>query len=663
MKHVAILAVALLASLSTLRADEARLRALLNALDYDAVVREFEASTAPTVAERALYVTALGRLQAGGRAAAEAAKLRSEHPDDAWSWYAAAIAADSPREALPATEKMMVLAGERLDVEMVRIRGRTLFDSNKRDEALALLDTQPRTAQMLVVRVTLLNYGRAPKDFDSQTYALLDEARALDPENIEALYRTGSLMRAEGRHAEALALLEKAGALTNSSLVHRELWAALRSRKRDAVPAAIEALLARDANPGVLLAAADAYYDLGNKEMYEELHARILREAPASIAAQWVLNYRYAKAPREGGAALAAARAYVAWPHHYEPRLLANAYRNLFSVIRDDPAAEDAELLAAIRGMRPIARTQPANLYSEAAISLANRKLALDEAETLAREGLAEVEPHLETLRARGFAQFEEVAAMQRGALRDALGWVLLQRGKKRDAEKELLAAWELHKTSPLIPYHLGRLYESQKKLTKAEEMYRKGFLMPSPRANPNADALRALYQRRFGSLEGFEESLKNAKTFDADARREKILAGRMKKAVSPFKLKTLDGKLVTLADLKGKIAVINVWAVWCGPCVREMPAIQELAKKYATDQKVAVVTLNTDDDAEKVRRWMAEKKYDFPVLLDDGYARKQVMGYPTTWFLHPAGTIAFEKLGESEKLVEEFSWRIEALR
>ena len=52
-------------------------------------------------------------------------------------------------------------------------------------------------------------------------------------------------------------------------------------------------------------------------------------------------------------------------------------------------------------------------------------------------------------------------------------------------------------------------------------------------------------------------------------------------------------------------------------------------------------------------------------VLLDDGYvtAHADVRAFPTTWFLDRQGLIAFEKVGWSQELVEEFSWRIEALR
>jgi thiol-disulfide isomerase/thioredoxin len=186
---------------------------------------------------------------------------------------------------------------------------------------------------------------------------------------------------------------------------------------------------------------------------------------------------------------------------------------------------------------------------------------------------------------------------------------------------------------------------------------------MPSRRPNPNADALAALYRKRYGSMAGWDEYLATAKNADAESRRKEILAARISKQLPPFTLKTLDGKVMTQDDLKRKVAVINFWTTWCGPCVVEMPDLQELVKKYANDPLVAIVTINNDDSAEKVRRWMAEKKYTFTVLTDQSYGPEHAGSYPTTWFIGPKGVIAFEKRGWSEHLVEEFSWRIDALR
>jgi hypothetical protein len=59
----------------------------------------------------------------------------------------------------------------------------------------------------------------------------------------------------------------------------------------------------------------------------------------------------------------------------------------------------------------------------------------------------------------------------------------------------------------------------------------------------------------------------------------------------------------------------------------------------------------------------MRSKKYDFPVLLDNGFSKKEnVRAWPTTWFIDPQGRMAFKKEGWTEHLLEEFSWRIDAL-
>ena len=60
----------------------------------------------------------------------------------------------------------------------------------------------------------------------------------------------------------------------------------------------------------------------------------------------------------------------------------------------------------------------------------------------------------------------------------------------------------------------------------------------------------------------------------------------------------------------------------------------------------------------------MDRKGFSFPVLLDDGYVGKVgVHGFPTTWFVDSQGRVSFQKEGWSEALLEEFSWRVEALR
>lgn len=72
----------------------------------------------------------------------------------------------------------------------------------------------------------------------------------------------------------------------------------------------------------------------------------------------------------------------------------------------------------------------------------------------------------------------------------------------------------------------------------------------------------------------------------------------------SDFKLKDRAGKVVALRDLRGKIVVLDFWASWCGPCKKELPALDALAKEYAqTGSPVVVVAVNIDKDRAKADR------------------------------------------------------------
>lgn len=59
------------------------------------------------------------------------------------------------------------------------------------------------------------------------------------------------------------------------------------------------------------------------------------------------------------------------------------------------------------------------------------------------------------------------------------------------------------------------------------------------------------------------------------------------------------DGKSTRIADFRGKVTVVNIWATWCGPCVLEMPTLDKLAGAYK-DKPVAVVTVSLDGERQK---------------------------------------------------------------
>jgi thiol-disulfide isomerase/thioredoxin/tetratricopeptide (TPR) repeat protein len=118
-------------------------------------------------------------------------------------------------------------------------------------------------------------------------------------------------------------------------------------------------------------------------------------------------------------------------------------------------------------------------------------------------------------------------------------------------------------------------------------------------------------------------------------------------KALPEFDLTDLEGRKWSLADLKGKVAFINFWATWCGPCRQELPYVQKLREQLKDKKDVVVLTLNIDDEVGVVEPFMKENKYKFPVLLGQAYADSQGVDLiPRNWVVSFDGKIVFEGIG-----------------
>ena len=112
------------------------------------------------------------------------------------------------------------------------------------------------------------------------------------------------------------------------------------------------------------------------------------------------------------------------------------------------------------------------------------------------------------------------------------------------------------------------------------------------------------------------------------------------------FTLTDLDGKPWSLKSLQGKVVLVNFWATWCPPCRKEMPDLEALYKQFRT-QGLVVLAIS-DEDASKVRPFIAEKGISYTVLLDPG--RKvntlfHVMGIPKTFIYDRTGKLAAESI------------------
>ena len=142
----------------------------------------------------------------------------------------------------------------------------------------------------------------------------------------------------------------------------------------------------------------------------------------------------------------------------------------------------------------------------------------------------------------------------------------------------------------------------------------------------------------------------------------------QMDKPLPDFQISDAEGKTWRLADLKGKVTLVNLWATWCGPCRNELPYLQKLFNKVRERKDLVVITLNTDDNPGLILPFLTENKYTFPVLPASGYVAKLVpeLSIPRNWIVDADGVLKMERIGfgnGDDKWVDEMVGVMEKAR
>jgi thiol-disulfide isomerase/thioredoxin len=115
-----------------------------------------------------------------------------------------------------------------------------------------------------------------------------------------------------------------------------------------------------------------------------------------------------------------------------------------------------------------------------------------------------------------------------------------------------------------------------------------------------------------------------------------------------PLKLQGLDGHQHSLEDYRGKIVLVNFWASWCIPCLREMPGMQRLAEKFS-DRPFEIVAINVAEPRNVVAASGERMKIDFAILLDPEKVAMNnwaVKVLPTSYLLDTEGRIRYQAVG-----------------
>jgi thiol-disulfide isomerase/thioredoxin len=119
-------------------------------------------------------------------------------------------------------------------------------------------------------------------------------------------------------------------------------------------------------------------------------------------------------------------------------------------------------------------------------------------------------------------------------------------------------------------------------------------------------------------------------------------------KGLAPdFSLQDMDGETFELKKTRGHWVFLHFWASWCGPCKKEMPAVQHLANSM--QDNLQIVMINTAEDDDTVFTFLAAINVELNSLIDkDGLVTEEwkPRGLPTTFLINPQGEIKYQAIG-----------------
>jgi len=123
-------------------------------------------------------------------------------------------------------------------------------------------------------------------------------------------------------------------------------------------------------------------------------------------------------------------------------------------------------------------------------------------------------------------------------------------------------------------------------------------------------------------------------------------------KAAANFKLKSLGGREYSLQALRGKVVLLDFWATWCGPCKKDLPALERLHQEFK-NQGLVLLGFNVGEDQDVVSKFLATTKLSYPIVLTAGTGTTQsysVAAYPTVVLIDREGTIVFYHVGSGSE-------------
>lgn len=132
------------------------------------------------------------------------------------------------------------------------------------------------------------------------------------------------------------------------------------------------------------------------------------------------------------------------------------------------------------------------------------------------------------------------------------------------------------------------------------------------------------------------------------------------------YAARNLGGDSVSLALLRGKPVLLNVWATWCLPCKEEIPYLEQLHAKHAADGlQIVGVSIDARGDEDKINEFARDFKMTYPIWRDPDErvnARFLAIGVPSTYLIDRDGILRWKHLGTLRPSSPGFATALEAV-
>ena len=119
---------------------------------------------------------------------------------------------------------------------------------------------------------------------------------------------------------------------------------------------------------------------------------------------------------------------------------------------------------------------------------------------------------------------------------------------------------------------------------------------------------------------------------------------------VPEYRAVTLSGDSVSLADARGRVLLLNVWATWCHPCREEIPVLQALHERYASrGLQLVGVSVDARGEEDTIREFATDFRMTYPLWLDPDERVQSAffaIGVPATFLIDRAGILRWRHIG-----------------